>query len=106
MINKDWFSSTEWNTSQLIKIIDRNDRNYEDILANCSKEIPDEKPCDEIKFENTVEINQPDLLIKKIDLQLDVVELAEEETSTWYKLALDLVSIQDIFFGFTMFGSL
>ena len=97
VIDRDWFSSTEWNTSHLMKIghhYDSQKMIY--ISSECSKKIPDEQPCNEIKFELTVETRQPE-----IDLQFDV-ERSVEESPSWYKLTLDLLNLQSIFFGFTV----
>ena len=103
VVDKNWFSPTQWNTTHPTKF--ENDVIYENITKDCFKETPDERPCDEVNFEQTVEINQPDPQTLEIDLQIDVERSVEESPST-YKLALDLLSIQDIFFGFTVFGIL
>ena len=99
VIDRNWFSSTEWNTTKMMK---RNKKIYEDILENCTEEILNEKPCDEIKFKETTPSHRPDPKIVEIDLQFDVIRSIEEETTSWYKLALDLLSIQSIFFGLTI----
>ena len=97
VVEKDWFSQTEWNTARQMN----NESIYEDILAKCLREIPDKGACLEIKFKETVEITQPDYQTKEIDLRFDVVGSVAERSSS-YKLALDLLGIQSIFLGFTV----
>ena len=97
VVDKDWFSPTKWNTSYPMNSI----RIYEDIHAECLKELPDKEACLVIKFEETVEITQPDAQTKAIDLQFDVVGSVVERPSS-FKIALDLLGIQSIFFGFTV----
>ena len=52
---------------------------YEDILKNCSEAIPNEKPCDEIEFEETIGSDRPDYKTVEIDLPFDVILSIEEE---------------------------
>ena len=97
IIDRDWFSQSEWNTSQLMEL------SYDrclDVRRECEEEIPDEKACEEITFEATVEIKQPDDLTREIDLQFDVVRYFKESASS-RAIALDLLSMQSIFLGFT-----
>ena len=105
LIDRDWFSSSEWNNSQMMEmkeISDEDESMYMNVVRECEEEeIPDEKPCDETRFEKVSEIQQPDELTREIDLQFDVVQLVEELPSS-LRMALDLLSIQSIFFGFTL----
>ena len=101
-IDRHWFSSSEWNTSQLIyPNEDEYESKYLNISRECEETIVDNKPCDEIKFETTVRIGQTYGHIKKIDLQFDVVWSVEELPYS-LRMALDLLGIQSIFFGFTL----
>ena len=96
MIDRDWFSLSEWNTT---KPIDP-DRS---ILLNVSREceMMPEKACHETMFKPTVEIKKPDSLTMEIDLQFDVMWFVEEMPSS-LRMALDLLGIQSIFFVFTL----
>ena len=100
VIDRDWFSLSEWNTSRLMYPKDK--RIYLNISRECEENIiPELKSCDETKFERTVEINQPDDQTLEIDLQFDVVQSVEELPYS-LRMALDLLGIQSIFFGFTL----
>ena len=103
VIDKDWFSPTEWNTIHPVEI--KNDSIYENISKKCLQDTPDEIACDEIGFEETVEIKKSNPRSIEIGLEFDVVRSVEDSPS-WYKLALNLLSIQSIFFGLTVLGSL
>ena len=108
VIDRDWFSLAQWNTSELIEIglfDNKKQKIYEDMRMNCSTAIPDEKPCDETKFERTFQIKESKERAEEIDLEFQVIRSVEERPS-WYKLILDLASIQSIFFGLTVLGSL
>ena len=100
VIDRDWFSPSEWNTFQMMRIPEENRSTYLNISRECLEEFP-EKECEETTFEITVLINQPDRLIKEIDLQFDVVHSVEELPYS-LRMALDLLGIQSIFFGFTL----
>ena len=95
VIDRDWFSSEEWSTTQPMKI--SNNFVYEEIREQCLQVVADEKECVESEFEDTTAIDPP---TKQIDLQFDVVQSVEEEPS-WYKLALDIASIECTLFGLT-----
>ena len=99
-IHRNWFSPSEWNTSQLINPTDGL-MLYPNVSRECEEKISDEKPCEETRFEGTVRIIQPDDQTKEIDLQFDVVQIVEELPSS-LRMALDLLGIQSIFFGFTL----
>ena len=101
VIDRDWFSSMEWNTSKLMEILYGDQRIYLDVRRECEVEVPDEKACDETTFEATVGIQPPDPYTKEIDLQFDVVRFSKESVSSG-AMALDLLSMQSIFFGFTL----
>ena len=105
VVDKDWFSPAEWNAFHPLKITNDNIGAYESIRSECLKKIPDEKPCLEIKFEQTFQVNPSDIDAMEIDLQFDLMQSIEESPSK-YKLYLDLVSIQSIFFGLTVLGLL
>ena len=97
VIDRDWFSLLEWNTS---KLMDPNENLYLNYSRECEEKFP-QKECDEIKFERTVPIKQPDDQTIEIDLQFDVVQSVEELPYS-LRMALDLLGIQSIFFGFTL----
>ena len=99
VIDRDWFSSFEWNTSHPMELNDSIILNH--VRSECGKEIPDAKACNDTEFEETVRIINRDVRINEIDLQFDVVRLVEELPSS-HQMALDLLSIQSIFFGFTL----
>ena len=101
VIDRDWFSPSEWNTSRLIYKMDKLKDLYLNISKECEEEVPDFKPCVEIKFVNTFGIEQPDDQTMEIDLQFDVMRSVEEIPSS-LRMASDLLSIQSIFFGFTL----
>ena len=103
MIDRDWFSSSEWNTSRPIEIrqFSIQESIYLNVSRECETEIPDEKECYETKFERTVRIEEPYGLTREIDLQFEVV-LSVEELPSSLRMALDLLGIQSIFFGFTL----
>lgn len=102
LVDRDWFSSTEWNTFNPIEISSSNLKVYENITEKCLKEVPNEKACVEIEFQETLKIDSmPDKQTKEIDLQLEIFR-SVEECPSFYKFVLDLVSIQGIFFGLTV----
>ena len=100
-IDRDWFSSSEWNTTRMMEIKFADQSIYTEVRRECEKKVSDEKPCDEVKFEATVEIKETNSQIKEIDLQFDVVQSIKESPSS-IEMSLDLLSIQSIFFGFTL----
>ena len=99
LIDRDWFSPFEWNTSRPMGS-SREKGIYNGVEAKCLDEIPNEKPCVDIEFEVTSNNDQPFGQTREIDLQFEVVRSAEELPSS-LRMALDLLSIQSIFFGFT-----
>ena len=103
LVDRNWFSSSEWNTSQLMDIPHNSIHRYKFFNASkdCEEEVPDEKQCDETKFESTIKIQQPNDQTIVIDLQFDVVQSIKENLSS-SEMALDLLSMQSIFFGFTL----
>lgn len=109
LVDKDWFTLTEWNTSNPLSNFGKTSTIYENIRTECLEAIPDEKACVEIEFEKISKFEKAMIgtydELTEIDLQFDVVRSVEQRPS-WYKLALDLVSIQGIFFGLTVLGSL
>ena len=102
VIDRDWFRTSEWNTSQLMEIKNNPIQKitYLNISNECEEEVPNLKECKEIKFEATVTIEQPDDQTMEIDLRFDIVRSSEELPSS-LRMALDLLGIQSIFFGFT-----
>ena len=103
LIDRDWFSASEWNTLELMRI-SLNDRSlYQAAYLNasweCEKEIPRETPCNEISFERTVGIPPAGDRTVEIDLQFDILRSVEEIPPS---LLMSLLSIQSIFFGFTI----
>ena len=99
VFDRDWFSPSEWNTSQLMNpYVDWS--LYPNVSGECEEKFQ-AKACNEIKFERTVQIKQPGDLTLEIDLKFDVVRSAEELPYS-LRMALDLLGIQSIFFGFTL----
>ena len=96
VIDKDWFSQLEWNTAKMMK---PDSILYPNIHRKCEEVLA--KECDETKFEETVLIGKLDYQTREIDLQFDVVWSVEELPSSM-RMTLDLLSIQSIFFGFTL----
>ena len=102
VIDKDQFSSEEWRMAHPREILgDDTDLNtYNMIYNGCEKKFQVKSPCLEIAFKEMAGIIPADLKTKEIDLFLDV-ELSIEEFS-WFKLLLDILTIQSIFFGITV----
>ena len=105
IVDRDWFSAIEWNTTQMMTLSNKNRDSFKNMTEQCLYEIPAEVLCLENKFETTVTLNQPSGEAEKIDLRFDVVRSVEAILSP-YKLALDLGNLQSIFFGFTVFSIL
>ena len=105
IVDKDWFSSAEWNTSRPMNDVFENHREYTPIFEDCLKQIPNEKPCIETEFEKAEKFKLPNSETLEIDLQVNVLKSFEESPSS-FKLALDIISIQSIFFGLTVLGIL
>ena len=103
VVDKDQFSLKEWSKTYPIEISDKSPYVHRSIHKNiseeCEKKFEDEHPCNEVKFKETVQILLTDYYTMEIDLFLDV-ELSIEEL-TWFKLFLDILNIQSIFFGMT-----
>ena len=103
VVDKDQFNPEEWSTIYPMTISDKSPyvhRTYANLKEECEKKFPDERPCVEVTFKETVENIPPDLYTIEIDLFLEV-ELTVEEF-TWLKLFLDILTIQSIFFGMTV----
>ena len=102
VVDKDQFSPEEWSTTYQIGIPHYGpDRTtYQNLSEECEKKFQDERPCLEVTFNETAGIIPSDIQTKEIDLLLDV-ELSIEEFS-WFKLLLDILNIQSIFFGMTV----
>lgn len=99
VIEKELFNESEWSTSYLSEF---DDPNEPAARAKCMKAIPDDKPCVESKIEGSTRVRQPDEGGREMNLYYNVVRSVEEEPS-WYKLLLDLLSVQSIFFGITLY---
>ena len=100
VVDKDQFSPEEWNTNYSMTISSSNDRTtYKNLSEECEKKFPVENHCVEVKFIETVQIFQPDQT-KEIDLFINFKLLIEE--FSWFKLLLDILNIQSIFFGMTV----
>lgn len=104
VVDRDWFSSTEWNTSKPTLLSSSSHRKmYEGLKKQCLHEIQD-VACLETEFEETGRILESDADLQfrmEIDLQFDVVRLIKESPSS-YRLSLDLVNI----LGITVLSSL
>ena len=103
VIDRDQLKAADWNGAYLMEFsyFHPNRSAYESIHRQCSREIPDEEPCEQIRFEKTFELVQQSSKVKVIDLSLDV-DLSVEELSL-FNLMINLVNIQSIFFGMTVF---
>ena len=101
MIHKDQFSAEDWKTVYLVK----NDEVSRAIIRSCMKEIPNVRRCLGVRYEIDSQISQPDKLSTEIELYYKVVSSVEEEPS-FYKLLLELLNSQGIFFGLTIYGVL
>lgn len=75
---------------------------HENITRGCEISFAELKPCNEIKYERDVSINRPNGNALSLNLYHPVVSSVEVEPS-WYKLLLDLLTIQSIFFGVNVF---
>lgn len=107
-IDKEWFRPAEWNQARpiIIQSFSASEDRFETIQRECLQKYPDEKLCEEDKFESTTRIKSTKMENGlEIELRFDVVQTIEESPSI-YKLVLDLVSIQGIFFGLTVLGIL
>ena len=100
VLDRDWFSSNEWNTVYLARSTEENLTLYENIRATCLQEIADVKPCEETKFEEMAGGEPRNSATKEIDLPFSVVRSVEEEPSR-YKLSLNITNIQNVHFGLT-----
>lgn len=102
VIHKEQFSEDEW----AVAYLDTNSSAAEEFIESCKKQIPKgQEPCVNAAFETSVRVDQLDSKTRVIDLFYEEVTGVEEEPSL-YKLLLDLLSIQSIFFGLTVLGLL
>ena len=95
VVDRDYFSELEWSRSFPVK----SEKNYQDLLNDCKKQIPDEPPCMEAKFDKT--IMKLDQFTAEMNLEYEVTASMEEEPSD-YQLALDILNIHNIFFAITI----
>ena len=102
VVDKDQFSPREWGTTYPMEIpsYGPNSTIHKNLNDECKKKFQDKPPCVEVTFKETLEIISPGLNTIEIDLFLDV-QLSIEELS-WFKLLLDILNIQSIFFGMTV----
>lgn len=92
-IDKDLYTPTEWATAYPV-----NSRDALLSRQSCLDRIPDDKPCVGTRFRNSVRIIQPDANATEINLYHVVLQSTEEQPSA-YKLTLDIVNVESIFFG-------
>ena len=99
-VDKELYSPAEWAVAYPVTT----GFPFNAVLARdyCMKRIPKFNSCEGIRFENGVKIRQPEPNTKEINLYHVVYTSIEDEPS-WYALALDLLSLQSIFFGLTVF---
>ena len=95
MVDRDYFSELEWSRSLPVK----SEKNYEDLLSDCRKLIPNEPPCMETEF-NEASMKLDEFTVE-INLEYEVTVNMEEGPSD-YQLALDILNIQNIFFATTI----
>ena len=103
VVDRDQLKAADWKRAHLMEFsyFHPNRSAYESIHRQCSNEIPDEEPCEQIRFEKTFQIIQQSFNAIEIDLSLDV-DLSVEELSL-FNLLTNLLNIQSIFFGMTVF---
>lgn len=104
VIDRDQFGESEWKSAYYTK----NYNAAEEIIARnkCWNQISGIKPpCVEATIEESVRINQPDDDAKEFELYYEIIRSIEEEPS-FYKMVLDMLNIQSIFFGLTVYGLL
>ena len=98
IIDKEHFTADQWNN-----LFINNSRNY--FKEECEKEFQ-EKNCSEIVFkENSFQINEAEDKIIEIDLYYYVIRKEDEESSL-YKLATDILNVQSVLFGQNVFNLL
>ena len=98
VIDRAFFSDYEWATAYLVE----HKAAHENVTDECEKKIPSDKYCHRTQFLyyfNTLPDAANELTF---DLYYDVMRMEEEQTSV-YKLLLDILNIQSIFFGLTVF---
>lgn len=92
--NKEFFTEKEWSENYL-------DFSYDlsNIIKNCTNQFAELKLCNEVKYEPGSATNR---LPNTVSLELyhPLVSSVEVEPS-WYKLLLDLLTVQSLIFGFT-----
>ena len=102
VIDRDLFKAADWNGAYLreFSYYHPNRSAYLNIRKECEEKIPDEEPCEQIRFEKTFQIVQKSSKVIEIELSLDV-DLSIEELSL-FNLLINLLNIQSIFFGMTV----
>ena len=100
VIDKDQFSSEEWNRAYPMDIPNDSRRTYANLSSRCFRKFRDQHPCVEVKFIETIEIVPKDEYTKEFDLFLDV-ELSIEELF-WFNLLFNIMSIHTTFFSMTV----
>lgn len=102
VIDRAIFSDQEWATTLPIE---EKKEAYEKAFSECEKMIPDDKKCSGVRFHRYFSLDRDAENERSFDLYYDLTKSVEEEPS-WYKLALDLVNIQSVVFGFTVLSIL
>lgn len=99
VIDKRHFTENEWNSSYLSDQVGT----YQ-LIRQCELEFED--ACEEAIYVSDSKQNPPeDYETFSMELYYDVVKSIEEEASL-YELILDILSVQSVFFGLTLSGSL
>lgn len=99
VIDKNLFNDSEWRSAFLVK----EEETLKKLLEECEQEIANETHCTKTKFESSFGKQQPNVKTKELDLFYEVFRSVEEEPSSWYKLLLDILALQSIFFGCPVF---
>ena len=101
IIDKKHFTVDQWNNSFLNYSWDY----FSEIKEECKMEFQ-KKNCHEIVFkENSFQINEAEDKIIEIDLYYYVIRKEDEESSL-YKLATDMLNVQSVLFGQNVFNLL
>ena len=95
--DRDLFDDAEWSGSRLVE----NETAFMAVLNECSDEIPEGKACMESYLQSIAKIEQHSRYTVEVDLNYEVTSRVDEEPSE-YKLTLDLLNLQGIFFGLSV----
>lgn len=94
VINKNLLQNYKWSNLFLKK----SEEDYHKIKNQCKKIFQNQVPCESDYFERSVEIDFKSTSVVELDLYYEVITRIEEHPSV-YKMLLDLISFQSIFFG-------